>query len=97
MTPSAHTARSWWGWGWEDAALRPDQVQKLAAVLCERFGRAELEVHPSPDLDRIELPPPRVRPPDALAPICSDDRRERAAHTYGKSYQDVVRSFHGEL
>jgi alkyldihydroxyacetonephosphate synthase len=89
--------RSWWGWGWEDAALSPDQIQKLAAALGPRFGPADLDVHPPPDLHRIELPSPRVRPPDPLSPICTDDRRERAGHTYGKSYRDVVRAFHGEL
>jgi alkyldihydroxyacetonephosphate synthase len=89
--------RSWWGWGWEDEALRPDQVQKLAAALGQRFGTADLEVHPAPDLDRIELPPPRVRPPESLASLCTDDRWQRAAHTYGKSYRDVVRGCHGDL
>jgi alkyldihydroxyacetonephosphate synthase len=41
----------------------------------------------------IELPPPRVDPPAALAEICSHDPYDRAAHSYGKSYSDVVRAF----
>src|SRR5581483_6519310 len=89
--------RSWWGWGWEDAALRPEQIEKLAAALGERFGGAPLEVHDPPSLDAIDLRPTRVQPPDLLAAICSSAPRDRAAHTYGKSYRDVVRSFHGDL
>ena len=89
--------RSWWGWGWEDAALRPDQVQGLAVGLGQRFGQTDLDIHPAPDLDQIELPAPRVRAPGALAAICTDDRRERASHTYGRSYRDVVRGFHGDF
>ncbi len=48
-------------------------------------------------LERIELPPPRLRPPGSLAPIVSDDRHERVAHAYGKAYRDVVRAFRGEI
>ncbi|HEY2813823.1 MAG TPA: FAD-binding oxidoreductase [Acidimicrobiales bacterium] len=88
--------RSWWGWGWEDAALRPDQIEKLAAALGPRFG-TDLEVHPPPDLDRLDLPEPRVSPPPPLDAICTSDRRERVGHTYGKSYRDVVRGYHGDF
>ncbi len=70
---------------------------KLAAALGPRFGSADLAIHPPPDLERIDLPAPRIAPPATLATICTDDRRARAAHTYGKSYRDVVRGFHGEL
>jgi alkyldihydroxyacetonephosphate synthase len=38
-----------------------------------------------------------VSPPDALAPICSSAPLERAAHTYGKAFRDVVRALHGDL
>jgi alkyldihydroxyacetonephosphate synthase len=89
--------RSWWGWGWEDEALGLERTEKLAAALDNRFGSSGIEIHEPPDLDRIELPASRVTPPDSLTDICTDDRRERAAHTYGKSYRDVVRAFHGEL
>ena len=34
---------------------------------------------------------PRVAPPDALAHALHDDPDERAGHTYGKSFRDVVR------
>jgi alkyldihydroxyacetonephosphate synthase len=89
--------RSWWGWGWEDAALGADQAKNLAAALGQRFGAADLEIHAPPDLAQIELPRSRVSPPEALMSVCTDDRRERAAHTYGKSYRDVVRAFHCDL
>jgi alkyldihydroxyacetonephosphate synthase len=38
-----------------------------------------------------------VSPPAALAELCSTDVYDRAGHTYGKSYRDVVRAFRGEL
>jgi alkyldihydroxyacetonephosphate synthase len=88
--------RSWWGWGWEDEALTPDQAANLAAAVSARLG-AEVDVAPPPDLARVDLPPPRFAPPDALARICSTDRFDRAGHTYGKSFRDVVRGFEGDL
>ncbi len=89
--------RSWWGWGWEDEALSAEQQQGLAAAVAGRLGRNDVEVRTPARLDELDLRPPRVEPPPALAALCSTDRRDRAAHTYGKSYRDVVRGFHGDL
>jgi len=88
--------RSFWGWGWEDAALAPDQQTALAAALSVRFER-EIDVASAPELDGIVLPPPRLAPPPSLAPVCSQDPHDRAGHTYGKGYRDVVRGFRGEF
>jgi alkyldihydroxyacetonephosphate synthase len=89
--------RSWWGWGYEDQFPTVDQQAKLAEALAERFGQADLAPRPAPDLDAIALPPPRLDSPASLAKIVSLDKRDRAAHTYGKSYRDVVRAYRGEL
>ena len=48
-------------------------------------------------LEAIELPPPRIAPPDSLAAIVTDDRYERVSHAYGKAYRDVVRAFRGRI
>ncbi len=84
--------RRFWGWGLEEAGPTPEQMRGLARVLGERFGMA-LEPQAPPRLDEIALPGPRVTPPGALAPICSDQAYDRAAHSYGKAYRDVVRAF----
>lgn len=88
--------RSWWGWGWEDEALTPEQSGNLASAVAGRLG-TEVDVAAPPSLDDIELPAPRFQPPDALAEICSADPYDRASHTYGKSFRDVVRGFGGDL
>jgi alkyldihydroxyacetonephosphate synthase len=95
----AHSARrrSWWGWGWEDEALPTDTVRKLARAIGERFGWTDVDPRPPAALEDLDLRAPRVAPPPALASICSHDRYDRASHTYGKSYRDVVRGFRGEL
>ena len=85
--------RKFWGWGVDEADLTPEEVNGLGKLLSARFGLDGLEATAPPRIDEIDLPAPRVKPPDALAEICTDDPEERAGHTYGKSYRDVVRAF----
>jgi len=89
---TAPRRRRFWGWGWEDAGPGAEQQQAIATLLGARFGLDELRRTPPPRLDEIALRAPRVRPPDALAAICSHAPYDRASHTYGKSYRDVVRA-----
>lgn len=88
--------RSWWGWGWQDQALTAEQQSSLAVAVAARFGR-DVEARPAPSLASLALRPPRIRPPVALAAMCSTEVEERAGHTYGKSFRDVVRGFAGEF
>src|SRR5438132_2299341 len=89
--------RSWWGWGWEDEALTVDQTEALGKAVAARLGASELEARPAPSLASLDLPTPRLTPPRALADICSSDVEDRASHTYGKAFRDVVRAFAGRL
>jgi alkyldihydroxyacetonephosphate synthase len=59
------------------------------------FGSADVEL-PVP-LEDVELPPPQLQAPASLAGICSSDVYDRAAHSYGKAYRDVVRGFRGRF
>jgi alkyldihydroxyacetonephosphate synthase len=73
-----------------------ETVKALAPVVSEQLG-IEVE-HRSPvDLRSVDLRPPRVSAPPLLGGIVSEDPEDRAGHTYGKSFRDVVRGFHGEL
>jgi alkyldihydroxyacetonephosphate synthase len=86
--------RSFWGWGYEDEAIEPSHVEAIANLLAERFGCARPELAPGPRLDEIRLPTPRVTaPPTLLAEIFSADPYDRAGHTYGKAFRDIVRGF----
>jgi alkyldihydroxyacetonephosphate synthase len=85
--------RSWWGWGWVEDALPDETCAQLASALP---GLASTPV-PVPDLARIALPAPRVRPPAVLADQFSDGPSDRAGHTYGKAFRDVVRALAGDL
>jgi alkyldihydroxyacetonephosphate synthase len=88
------TTRSWWGWGWEDAAVAGDELAGLVARLPPHWIKEMLQ---PPRVGDLDLRAPRVEPPAALAGICTAEPSVRAGHTYGKSYRDVVRALAGEL
>jgi len=97
MTTTATRRLSWWGWGWEDEALPRAEQEGLARTVAPLLGVEVPAVREPCDVDAIALPAPRVAPPAALARLASDDRRDRAAHAYGRSFRDVVRAFEGRV
>jgi alkyldihydroxyacetonephosphate synthase len=82
-----------WGWGREGEG--PDEVAtgKIAASLAKRFGMEKIDVIPPPRVEELDLRAPRIEPPATLRATLSDDPHERARHSYGRSYRDIVRAF----
>jgi alkyldihydroxyacetonephosphate synthase len=85
--------RSFWGWGYEDQQPNAEQLKHMAERMAKRFGLAPLVITPPPREDELNLRAPRIKPPDALAAIFSTSTYDRAGHSYGRSYRDVVRAF----
>jgi alkyldihydroxyacetonephosphate synthase len=83
--------RNFWGWGYQEAATDPAQQQQIGMLLNHRFGTGPQENAPPPSIDEIELRQPRIALPDSLASIGSSSKFDRASHTYGKSFRDIVR------
>lgn len=88
--------RSWWGWGWLDEAVPPRQIDALAPLVEAQLGSPVQRREPADPRD-LDLRQPRVRPPSTLARFFSDGPVERAGHSYGKSFRDTVRAFHGDV
>jgi len=86
-------------WGWGEAARFPDGEQRAAmgqwaqALLGFDVGPPQDPVPP----EALELSAPRsaALPPASLGALCSSTTRDRAAHAYGRSYEDTVRGFRG--
>src|SRR3954453_16927110 len=97
MTTVGGRRRKVWGWGYEDQQPPHEQVEEAAAGIRAHlgFGRGVVE-RPGP-LEEVELPAPRLSPPESLAEICRTDPYERALHAYGRSYSDIVRAFRGRF
>src|SRR5579883_3122234 len=84
------------GWGREGEAMTDEEERFVLDRYRHRFGVAEFDEKPPPPLAGLSLPTPRVAPPAVLAPLCTSDPKERARHSYGKSYPDSVRGLAGD-
>ena len=93
----AERRRSLYGWGYEDEEPSHDRVAALAAQSRAHLGFPPAEAERPAALGSVELPAPRLEPPASLAPICRTDTYERAFHSCGRAYRDVVRAFRGRF
>lgn len=91
------TTRSFWGWGVEESAFGDQHLGQLGNLLTVQFGKLDLEPAVPPSVSDLALPSPRLKAPDSLAGIFSDETHDRAGHTYGKAFRDVVRGLQGDF
>jgi alkyldihydroxyacetonephosphate synthase len=94
---AATRRRKFWGWGYEDEQPSPAEIRSAAEGIRGHLGFGAEDVELPVSEDDIDLPPPRLAPPSALADACTSDPYERASHSYGKSYSDIVRAFRGQF
>ncbi|MEY2227758.1 MULTISPECIES: FAD-binding oxidoreductase [Streptomyces] len=88
--PTART-RSWWGWGWADAHPDDAECTAMGALLPGTLSRPL----PVPRVRDLAVAAPAVEPPRSLAHLIDADPGDRAAHSMGKAYRDVVRALRG--
>ena len=88
--------RKFWGWGYEGEGLSSDEMQLLAQVVAGRFGLSDVRPANPPDISDISLARPRIEAPASIAAYCSSDAWDRAEHTLGKSFHDLVRGLRRE-
>src|SRR5689334_17244545 len=78
------------GWGREGEGLNAEEEAFVLSRAAARFGAALQVSASAPALDEIKLDAPRSTAPPSLA-FCTSDHYDRAAHTYGKAYPELVR------
>ncbi|OJF10564.1 FAD-binding oxidoreductase [Couchioplanes caeruleus] len=89
--------RSWWGWGHvEDAVAGPERAE-LTRRTATMLPGADLTVHEAPPVESFGVGAGRIHAPRAIAPIASQDARDRLAHSHGQAFRDVVRALLGKL
>ncbi len=88
---------SFWGWGYADKFPGVWKRRLLATQLRAVLGFAAGKPRRPPELSRVRLSPSRIEPPATLGHVCSGDPEDRIRHTYGRSYRDLVRGFHGDF
>ena len=98
-TPAAESGRGegrpHWGWGDASRALDRSTLEALAPEVRRRLGFGGEPIEDPVPADRVELAPPRLRPPESLDGLLSAEPAERMSHAMGKAYRDVVRAFRG--
>lgn len=90
-------ARSWWGWGTIEDALSTQERSALLKRVSELLPDLEQTAHEPPDVASLVLAPIRISAPPSLDGLCSADPVDRASHSHGKAFRDVVRNLHGAL
>ena len=89
--------RKFWGWG-TTTHQTPSQVVDVARYfLASKLGVEPGEPRKVPALEDLHMPEPRCAIPSEFASIMTQDRYDRAAHTYGKAFRDVVRALDGDF
>ena len=88
--------RKFWGWGREGDGLTNEEIEMLAGLAAARLGLADLRAQEPPDISEVELRRPRVAPPPSIAAFTSAEPWDRAEHTLGKSFHDLVRGLRRE-
>ncbi|MEM9491718.1 MAG: FAD-binding oxidoreductase, partial [Myxococcota bacterium] len=97
VSPAPGHELSLWGWGRADRF--PDDRARTALVRLASglLGGHPFELIPEPEAEQLVLTAPRITPPAILAGLCSAAPGERASHTYGKAFPDLVRGLTGEF
>src|SRR5690625_4412008 len=90
-------SRSWWGWGDVEEAVGAAEAAALVERVAALAPEHDFTVHEPPSPAPLALAAPRVRPPAALAELCSDAPADRAGHAHGKAFRDIVRNLRGDL
>ena len=88
--------RKFWGWGYEGEGPDPLMVEVFLEYLKARFDLDGYDEVPAPSIDDIELRPPRFALPEELHAFCTDAKLDRASHSYGKAFRDIVRALRGQ-
>ena len=94
MSTISRPRRSIWFFCWQHEEPTEEQRRAYARDLSQRLGVA-IELPPIPRVQDLQLRPPRIQVPDALAPFCTTDPGERALHTKGdrlEEFRGVFRS-----
>ncbi|MEM6800815.1 MAG: FAD-linked oxidase C-terminal domain-containing protein [Bacteroidota bacterium] len=87
--------RSYWGWGYTDFEVPQESVQHFKNVLKASLQIKEFDPYEPKKVDELALRKPRFKLASDLEDICSSSNYERARHSYGKAFRDILRGVQG--
>ena len=84
--------RKFWGWGYEDEAVSPEELAWFENAWSKHLGIAKFDVTPPPRMEEITLRAPRIPIPTSLRDICTTEKWDRLFHSYGCSGAEFARA-----
>src|SRR3990172_3760088 len=84
--------RKYWGWGYEDEAVSPEELAWFENAWSKHLGIAKFDVTPPPRMEEITLRAPRIPIPTSLRDICTTEKWDRLFHSYGCSGAEFARA-----
>ena len=86
--------RKFWGWGLEGEGLSRSELERLGDTFARRFGLEGVRIRGSASASRNSICARHAfRHPRRSRLFSVLDPYDRAAHTYGRSFRDLVRAF----
>lgn len=89
--------RSYWGWGYSDFPIPQKNLDHFTMMIKASLQVKEFDPYQPKSVEELELRRPRFNLPSDLASMCSASTYERARHTYGKAYRDILRGVQGHF
>jgi len=87
--------RNYWGWGYEDFEIPKDSLTKFEMMMKGFFQIKEFDSYEPVPVDELKLRVPRFEIDASISGMCASSNYERARHSYGRSYRDVLRGVLG--
>lgn len=89
--------RKYWGWGTTTTQLPPQLADLSRHFLASKLASEVTPPRDVPSLKELRIPNPSLPIPAKFAQIMTQERFDRAVHTYGKAFRDVVRALDGDF
>ncbi len=88
--------RSFWGWGYKQDELKKAEIKKLSNMLSGFVG-IDGKLQDAPKVEDLKLPHPKIKLPKSLESLADNSLAQRAQHSYGRSFKDVVRGLNNSF
>lgn len=89
--------RSFWGWGVSEYQLDKTLVDRFKGMLQVSLGIEEFEEKGTPQIENIYIRDSRFKIPENISEFCTNEKWDRLAHHYGKSFRDIWRGLNGQF
>ncbi len=89
--------RNYWGWGYDDFQIPQENLDHFIMMMKNFLQVKEFDAYEPKAVEDLELRTPRFELSAELEEMCSSSNYERARHSYGRSYRDILRGVQGHF